>query len=237
MTLASARRIVLDRRFCGPPRSANGGYAAGVAAYLLGEAASVRLLRPPPLDTPLTVERDDDRLLVLDGDAKVIEATPTELEVDVPEPVGLDEARRASEMYAGLKAHPFPTCFVCGPGRREGDGLRIFPGAVEGRRILASTWTPAAEFADDSGRVRPEFVWAALDCPGGWAVGLATRPSVLGTLAARQLEDVLPEEPYVVIGWPIEIEGRKTVVGSALFTSLGEPLARARATWIVLKET
>lgn len=229
-------QIVFDRRFRGPPDSANGGYVSGVAAGLLGAPASVRLLRPPPLDTQLRVERSTDRVVVLDDGAPVIEATPFELDIGVPEPVGVDDARHASERYAGFQAHPFATCFVCGPERAEGDGLRIFPGRVDERKMLAATWTPTPDLADEAGRVRPEFVWAALDCPGGWsAIDLGARPSVLGTLAARQLGDVMAGETYVAIGWPTGSEGRKDFVGSALFTADGEIVAEAAATWIVFK--
>jgi hypothetical protein len=229
-------QVVFDRRFRGPPESANGGYAAGVAARLLGRPASVRLRLPPPLDKPLRPERDDDRLLILDGDAPVIEATAAaDLEIEVPEPVGIDEARRASERYGGFTTHPFPTCFVCGPERDDGDGLRVFPSPIDGREILAAPWTPTAEFADESGRVRPEFVWAALDCPGGWAVGQSSdTPSVLGTIAARELRDIRPDETYVAIAWPIGTEGRKGFVGSALFTGDGGLVAQALAVWIAL---
>lgn len=229
-------QIVFDRRFRGPPESANGGYASGVAAGLLGAPASVRLLRPPPLDRPLNVERDDARLRVLDVDGAVIEATPSELEIEIPEPVTVEEALRASERYAGFEAHPFASCFVCGPERDEGDGLRIFPGRVAGRRMLAATWTPTADLADEAGRVRPEFVWAALDCPGGWsAIDLGARPSVLGTLAARKTGDVRAGETYIAIGWPTGSEGRKDFVGSGLFTAGGELVAKAKATWIAFK--
>jgi hypothetical protein len=229
------QQIVFDRRFRGPPESANGGYASGVAAGLLGAPASVRLLRPPPLETPLDVERAGDRLIIV-GDAPVIEATPSELEIEIPEPVSVDEARRASERYAGFETHPFASCFVCGPERDEGDGLRIFPGRVDGREMLAATWTPTADLGDDAGRVRPEFVWAALDCPGGWSsIGPLARPSVLGTLAARPLRDVIVGETYVAIGWQTGSEGRKDFVGSALFTAGGELVAEAAATWVVFK--
>lgn len=233
--VSGVAQIVFDARFRGPPESANGGYASGVAAGLLGAPASVRLMRPPPLDKPLAVERSDGRLLIVD-DGPVIEATRSELKIQVPEPVSVDEARRASERYAGFRGHPFATCFVCGPERAEGDGLRIFPGSVDGREMLAATWTPTPDLADESGRVRPEFVWAALDCPGGWsAIDLVARPSVLGTLSARQIGEVIAGETYVSIGWQTGTEGRKDFVGSALFTSDGELVAEAAATWIVFK--
>ncbi len=192
-------------------------------------------MRPPPLEKPLGVERGD-RLRIVDGDAIVIEATAASFDVDVPDPVALDAAIAASEHYVGFKDHPFATCFVCGPERRDGDGLRIFPGRVGESRLLAAPWTPTADLADDEGKVRPEFVWAALDCPGGWAsIGGLERPSVLGTMAARQLDDVVAGEEYVAVGWPIGSEGRKDFVGSALFTADGRLVGEAAATWIVFK--
>ena len=44
--------VLFDDFFCGPPRSANGGYAAGVTARLLGGPAMVSLPRPPPVGRP-----------------------------------------------------------------------------------------------------------------------------------------------------------------------------------------
>lgn len=229
-------KVVFDRRFRGPPESANGGYATGIAARLLAGPASVRLRLPPPLDKPLTAAREDGRLVILDGDAAVIEATPTDaLELDVPDPVGVEEATDAAARYVGHHTHPFPTCFVCGPQRGEGDGLRVFPGPVEGRDLLASPWTPGDDLADEGGKIRDEFVWAALDCPGGWAVGQSEyTPSVLGTITARSFDTVAPDETYVAVGWPLGSEGRKHFVGSALFTGAGDLVAQARAIWIAL---
>ena len=56
-------------------------------------------------------------------------------------------------------------------GRRPGDGLRIFPGPLAGTPMCAAPWTPDASVTDADGRVRPEVVWAALDCPSGIAAG------------------------------------------------------------------
>jgi hypothetical protein len=118
------------------------------------------------------------------------------------------------------------TCFVCGPGRE--DGLRVYAGPVEGRPgVVASPWTPGE-------KVRPELVWAALDCPSGWAVDDFQREGVLlGRMAAEI--DRLPNsgEPHVVVGWRIGEDGRKRYAGSALLTAGGAVLARARSTWLV----
>ena len=67
----------------------------------------------------------------------------------------------------------FPDCFVCGMNRRPGDGLRIFPGPVAGLALWAAPWTPDPSVAGPDGRVRPEVVWAALDCPSGIAAAEA----------------------------------------------------------------
>jgi hypothetical protein len=218
--------MIVPGRYNGPPDSGNGGYACGLVAGLLGGVAEVTLRLPPPLDRELEVVRDDSRVEVRDGGALVAEAEPGEVEVDVPDPVSVEEAAKASTRYAGFTHHAYDTCFVCGP-RRE-DGLRIFAGPVEGRPgLVASSWAPP----DD---VRPELVWAALDCPSGWAVDDFQREGVLlGRMAAEI--DRLPEpgKPHVVLGWRMGEDGRKRYAGSALLTAEGEVLARARSTWIV----
>src|SRR5450755_4067922 len=49
--------LVIPSRFCGPPGSGNGGYVCGrIAAYVDGPV-TVTLRRPPPLATPMAVER------------------------------------------------------------------------------------------------------------------------------------------------------------------------------------
>ena len=44
-------------RFCGPPGVANGGYASGSLAALLGGATKITLRRPLPLGRSLPVGR------------------------------------------------------------------------------------------------------------------------------------------------------------------------------------
>ena len=219
----------IPARFNGPPRSANGGYACGLVAGLLGGHAEVTLRSPPPLETPLSVLRDGERVEVRDGDALVAEAEPGELELDVPEPVSLADAEAARERYAGFRHHAYATCFVCGPERS--DGLGVFAGPVEGRELVASPWRPP------EGDVPPELVWAALDCPSGWAVDEFQREGVLlGRLAARVVAPVRGGTPHVVVGWGTGVDGRKRHAGSAVFTAEGELCAYARSTWLVPRE-
>ncbi len=48
----------------------------------------------------------------------------------------------------------------------------------------ACTWHPAKDLTGSDGLVDPVFLWAALDCPSGWAIDLEGRPSVLGQMSA-----------------------------------------------------
>jgi hypothetical protein len=229
--------LVIPARFNGTPEGGNGGYTCGrIAAYLDG-SAEIDLRRPPPLERPLEVRGADEGIVVLDGEEVVAEARETELEAAPPEPVTLAEAEAASRRCPWLEHHVFPTCFVCGPERAPGDGLRIFPGPVAGSEVWAAHWTPASEFADRDGAVRDEFVWAALDCPSAGPVGAEADggPMVLARFGVRRIGAVQTEEPCVIVSWPIGIEGRKRYGGSALFSASGEPRAVAEALWVKLK--
>ena len=74
-----SEQVVIARRFNGPPDSAHGGYACAVAAQFLDWSAEVTLRRPPPLEQPLEVQRDDDgSVSLLEGDALVMQAEPRE---------------------------------------------------------------------------------------------------------------------------------------------------------------
>ena len=218
--------VTIPRRFNGPPDSANGGYASGVVAALLGGEAEVTLRSPPPLDTPLDVVRRNASVELRDAETLVAVGEPVELALEVPEPVSVEQAEAARKRYAGFERHAYSTCFTCGPDRA--DGLGIFPGPVAGRELVAAPWLPLA------GEIAPELVWAALDCPSGWAVDEWGRQDVLlGRLAAKLLAPVRGGEPHVVIGWPRGSEGRKRYAGSAIFTANGELVAYSRSTWIV----
>ena len=236
--------LVIEPRYCGPPGTGNGGYVSGLIAGYLGGPAEVTLRRPPPLGTPLAVERAGDQAIrVLDGRTVVAEATgaPDSLAVGLPAPVSVPDARtagRGSRLRTHPDEHPFPRCFVCGPARAPGDGLRIHVGRVAGRDLSADVWCPGESFAGPDGRVRAEFLWAALDCPGGLGAFGASMldgpPFVLGRFSVRQTGAVRAGEPYAVAGWRLAEDGRKMLAGSALFTASGQAVAVAGATWIRL---
>jgi hypothetical protein len=236
--------LVIAPRFCGPPDSGNGGYVCGLIAGRLDGQAEITLRAPPPLATPMTVQRGaEGSARVLHGRTLVAEGTrlPGSLHVEPPSPVPLSAARAAgarSRLRAHPEEHPFPSCFVCGPHRQPGDGLRILVGPVAGRDLSADVWYPHESLASQDGCLRPEFVWAALDCAGGMgAIGDAPGVPVylLGRFSARQTGPVKTGEPHVVAGWHLAEDGRKLLAGSALFTASGEVVALARATWIRLK--
>jgi len=231
----SDESLTIDRRFNGPPESAHGGYVCGLLAGLIGGPAEVTLRKPPPLAHPLTVLRlEGGGISLRDGETTIAEGVPAEVELEPPPPVTFAEATSASQAYLPVRRDAFSTCFGCGTQRAEGDGLRIFPGPVPGRDVVAAPWTPDASLAD--GRVvRPEFVWAALDDAGAWAFYLqdtSNWPLLLGRMTARLLAPIRAGEPYVVIGWPLGRDGRKFYSGTALLGADGQPRAFARATWI-----
>jgi hypothetical protein len=236
--------ILIDRRFCGPQDSGHGGYTCGVVAAHVQGPAEVTLRRPPPLGTSLAVvEGEGGSVRVLDGDELIAEGDrrDEDLGVDVPDPVDVTEAEAAgaaSHLVQHPEEHPFPTCFVCGPQRAAGDGMRVIVGPVAGREIAADAWTPAVDLADAGGAVHPEFVWAALDCSGGvgsWLVDpIDGNPFVLGRFAVSIPGPVRAGEPHAVVGWRIDRDGRKVTAGSAIFTAHAVVVGLARATWIQL---
>lgn len=228
--------IEIAKRFCGPSTSGNGGYTCGRLAAAIDGDAEVTLRLPPPLDTPMTLERDADGVRLMHGDDCVAEAKPATLELELPSPPSPDQARTAEAAYRGHQGHAFPECFVCGPSRGEGDGLRIFTGPLPGTDRVAATWVPHASLGDADGNVRPEFLWASIDCAGSWAPEpRPAGPIVLGRFTASLRGAIACGDTAIVIGWPIAAEGRKYQVGSAVFAADGELLACARATWIELR--
>jgi hypothetical protein len=242
--------LTIPARFNGPPSTANGGYTCGLVAGLVGtEEVAVSLRVPPPLERPLEVVRDGDGVQLRDGEEVVAEGAPETLGLEVPEPVSPEEAATASKAGRArwTAEHPFPTCVVCGPERGPGDGLCVFPGEL-GDGTYAAAWTPDESVCDGNGFVRPECVWAALDCPtsapvANFGVG---PPVVLAGLAARLGCSVLVGEPHALVSWPLglrgdrlrgtpRLDGRKRRSACALFDSEGRLLCASRALWIELR--
>jgi hypothetical protein len=228
-----AATVTVGAGFNGPRGSGNGGYVCGLIAAALGGQAEVSLRNPVPLDKPLDLvpeAGDGAALRAMDGERLIAEARRSDgLALDVPEPVGPEEARAATAAYRGRDSGPFSQCFVC--GRARDDSFGVFAGEVTGRDLVASPWTPPAWTADGDGRVRPEFVWAALDCPTYFAAYLHEEQR-LAFLVRDSVEIQAPVpsgEELVAIAWPLRVEGRKRFAGSALLAATGEVLASCEA--------
>lgn len=226
--------IVIDERFRGPPESGNGGYSCARVAAGIEGPCEVTLRAPPPLDTPLRIEEHDGGRRMFDGATLIAEAAPASVTVEVPDAISLEHAERASVRYPWRGRHPYPTCFVCGPRREEGDGLRVFPGPIDDGSRFAAPWTPPPSLADGSGHVADEFVWSALDCPSGIVTDLfgAVGRILLGRLAVDIRRPVESGRPHVVQAWTIDRDGRKLATASALYANDGELSAVGRALWI-----
>jgi hypothetical protein len=226
--------VTIPARFQGPPNSANGGYASGLAASFIDGTAEVTLRSPPPLDTPLRVVRGNGAVTLHDGEVLVMEARAATLELELPRPVPFDDAERASADWPGHESHYFPECFVCGTKPSRDEGLRLHPWWVDDERI-AAPWVPRGWMCDE-GVVRREIVWAALDCPSAWTWrGDADAMIVLGRLTAELLAPIRDGEPISVVSWPLGGEGRKYEAATALFDQNGIARAASRAVWITLR--
>ncbi len=228
--------IRIDRRFRGPASSGNGGYTAGLFAARLPSTAVVQvtLHRPPPLDIDVAVrDAGPERIELLNaGDVIADALTVPEDSLGPPvQAVDLATARTAENAYAGAVSHPFPECFVCGPARTPGDGLRLTPGRLPGGRT-ACTWTADESLTSAGSVVGNAYVWAAMDCPGGWTGDLQGRPMVLGRITASVDSPVHAGDRCVVVGQWLGTAGRKTWTATTVYAPDGRVHGRARHTWI-----
>lgn len=237
--------MTIAHRFRGPPNSGNGGYVCGMLARHIPGAAEVALRAPPPLETELdAVEVEAGRWELRRGTTTIAIGRPTTLDMN-----RLERATYAEAVEAGKRTpikpdqHLLPMCFVCGPDRAAGDGLRLFAGPLERQDavVFAVPWTPDPSLAAADGLVAPEFLWSALDCPTGYASlfdrdtgACSSLPILLGTLSARVEGRPRPGERCVVTSWQTGREGRRLFAEAALFGEDDNLLAVGRAVWIAV---
>lgn len=234
--------VRIGARFNGPPTSAHGGTACGVfAAAVDAKAASVRLLAAPPLEQDFAVRRAaDGRCTIAGDDGDVATVAPWQApKSEVPLPrLTPSELRQAREHWMDTVAprHQFPTCFGCGHLRPESDGLEMFAGRVGDRDLWACEWLPADGRRGDA--VDDWLVWAAVDCPSGFA----TFPSVgdgevilLGELSVEIVESPAVGGRYQVVARTGTASGRKLTSEVAVVGEDGTNLVRGRAIWIRLE--
>lgn len=221
--------LKVDPRFRGPRESGNGGYVAGLFASQIGlTTATVTLRIPPPLNVSMSAVTDGEVTRLVNGGTTVAEAYPGRGDLIAVPLVPKAEAAEAADSYAGLTKHPFPECFVCGPDRAEGDGMRLRPGRFADGQT-ACVW----KVTEDLARA-PEFLWAALDCPGGWTAPIEGRPMVLGRMTVSVTDTPEAGEECVITGQLISIDGRKTFTATTAYGDDGRELGRAAATWITV---
>jgi len=248
----SDRTIVVARRFRGPHdgdrATGNGGYVCGLVAAAASPPATtieIRARDGVPLDRPLVVRAGAVGALLYDGSTLIACASAERLAVTTPTPPPLAVAREASRRFEALLEegsvhHAFPECFVCGHRRSPGDGMRLFPGpwlvdGVARGPARVAGWRPDASLLDPAGRLRPEFVWSALDCPGGWAL---PGPINTGTLQVEIREPIDGGQELIVMGWreatPAGVRpgSRRRYAGSAMFDARGRLLALGAAIWV-----
>ena len=216
--------MIVPGRYNGPPESANGGYACGLVAGLLGGVVEVTLRLPPPLDRELEVVRTTGASRSATARLLSPRRRPVELDVDVPAPVSVEEAADASTRYEGFVHHAYNTCFVCGPRGRT--GCASTPARSRAGR-------PARRPLDARRGRRPELVWArsTARAAGPWTTSSARRPPRSGWRRDRPPAGAgrAARRPRLA-----HRRGRaQALAGSALLTADGEVLARARSTWLV----
>ncbi|MEU4403484.1 hotdog fold domain-containing protein [Streptosporangium sp. NPDC023963] len=238
MTTTSELQTVLTvpARFRGPEGSANGGWIAGTVSEALhgarhDSAVEVTLHAPTPLDTELSLGHLANTATLTHGEKLLVEAITVAEEFDVPDFVPFNEAAKAEGGFAGLAGHAFPGCFACGL-RDPGDGLRIFPGPVPGTDLIAAGWRVPMTITDADGVVPDAILWAALDCPTGWAHFGPGEFALLGRLTARIHRRIYPGGTYSVVARATGREGRKLFGESAVYETDGTLVAAAKATWI-----
>jgi hypothetical protein len=233
--------LVIPERYCGFADIAHGGYVSGLlAAELGGGPAEVTLRGRVPMGAALDLGHPGpDRVTLGSGGSTVAEAAAIDLDLEVPNPVSFAEAEEASRSYPGHAHHLFPACFGCGPDRAADDGLRLFAGRVDGRDLIAAPWVPDRSIASRGGDVRPEYVWAAVDCPQLWALILTSPPDSPERVVTSRLAASVNGVPRVgsanmVVAWPIGRDGRERTIGAAVISEDGEALALARQTSVVV---
>jgi hypothetical protein len=236
-SVADVTSFSVPARFCGPPVSGHGGWTSGALAERIGGRVEVTLRNPPPLDTEMVIELDGDHARVLHGDVLIAECEPTDAAIEAPPFIDLETARAAAETYVGLTRHPFSTCFTCGAGRPHDDGLRVFPGLVEGRElVVAAPMEVPADLVSADGTLSLPIVWAALDCPTIWPYMSQGIAALLGRMRVDVHGPVPGGRPLVVVGRGDGAEGRKRFCSGALYTAEGDLLAASHTTWITIDD-
>ena len=231
--------IEIIPRYCCAQDSGSSGYVAGILARNFDGPTKVRLKTPPPLQSSLEIQTLSGRTELFSQKQLIATAELTEMESPpLPPPTVIDASQARQDFLSGT-THPQPDCFVCGINRKPGDGLNIFTGQTlntRGDAIVASDWRPSRDLLDVLGFVQPEFIWAALDCPGYFGLNLEPeRLCFLSEISAVILKDVPGDQLLMVYGWKRGHEDRQFYAGSAIADAEGTIYAHSEQTWVVLE--
>ena len=158
--------IFINKRFNGPPNSGNGGYVAGLIAKEIGKCCEVKLVAPPPLEKKLLLKKSNENYELYDDETLVCIANTTTVDNDPCEFVSFSDALLGSKN--GLSKfepiHALPDCFVCGPNRKEGDGLRLFTGPQDldsnpsEDDLVSTTWVPDKGLSSDGKHINLSLI-------------------------------------------------------------------------------
>src|SRR4051794_3667659 len=120
--------LVIDKRFCGPPRSGNGGYACGRLANLLLGCCKVRLKAPPPLDVELRAETMEREARLFNGAALIAEAQLSPLDLLPPPAPSFAEASEPRRPTWASRTASFRAASCVGPSALPGMVCESFLG-------------------------------------------------------------------------------------------------------------
>jgi hypothetical protein len=225
----------------GPPGVLQGGIVTGLSVELARDlhapgaplhGATVRLEGPTPLGATVTARaRRGERPGTVEVETWHHERRLTHAEVDLTGPASLDlavdlGALAGQPLPVPSTEQPHPTCFACGGGSPSPLALRLRPGPVRERDIIAP-WVPDARFGAEMG---PMVLAAALDCPPAWALldlqrEAGHRHLLLGTMHLRSAAPVLAGDPVLVTAIADGRDGRKLYARSAIVDTDGRVLA------------
>jgi hypothetical protein len=197
----------------------------------------VTLRAPIPLDRALQVGLRDGAVDLRDGETLIAEARTATLDLEAPGPVSWEVAEACSRVGGSDAQSDFNHCFACGRGHGPKEGLRVWASAVPGRDMVAAALVADPVHGDADGFLPAPLLWAAIDCPGAIAVGASqSRMMLTGRMLGEVTGRVRTGERAIVVGWPLGEDGRKLYSGTAIYNQAGELAARARITWILLKQ-
>lgn len=240
--MARSITIRIPARFNGPDGHANGGYLCGLLAENTPWLAEFTLRKMIPVEQDLIWTFDDETASLTGNDVTYITARKGSLsDIIAPKNPGLVAAKAAdAKARVTRSTENYPNCYVCGPSRADGDGMRLHAGPIDDSEeaTYATYWRPAAYMSDDAtGLVPNRFIYAALDCPGADAAKTDDEELVLlGRFTVETFHNVFVHDDCVVIGWCSKREGRKRFSHTTVFGPDGQLVARADAIWFVVHD-